>query len=143
MSQPDQSPPLTTPAEAIRPEDDGFDHARYQKRMKRVATVAAVVGAVLGVLVVAALLLTGRIDKVIRLLFSPILFAGSGYMTGVAAVCLFAPRPFLTGPVGRPWMKMIGTKSVVVMRVMCGLIGVFALVMVAAAGAMLVFSALQ
>lgn len=89
----------------------------------------------------AALLLTGKIDKVIRLLFSPIMFGVGGYMAGVAVVCLFAPREFLTGPVGKPWMKTIGTKSVTVMRIMCVLIGLFALVMVAAAVLLLVMSA--
>lgn len=141
MDQPEPPAPLTTPATEPPSAEGGFDHERYKKHMSRVATVSAIVGAGLGVLVVAALLLTGKIDKVIRLLFSPIMFGVGGYMAGVAVVCLFAPREFLTGPVGKPWMKTIGTKSVTVMRIMCVLIGLFALVMVAAAVLLLVMSA--
>jgi hypothetical protein len=37
--------------------------------------------------------------------------------------CLFAPREFLTGPVGQKWMKLIGTKSVLVARIVCLIFG--------------------
>jgi hypothetical protein len=41
----------------------------------------------------------------------------------MALACLFAPHDFLTGPVGKRWMKLIGTKSVPVARLACGLFG--------------------
>ena len=141
MEQPEYPPPLAAPDDT-RTGDDGFDHGLYQRRMKRVAAWSAGVGVVLGVLVVTALLLTGKIDKVIRLILSPILFGIGGYGAGAAAVCLFAPRAFLTGPVGRPWMKWVGTKSATVMRIICTLIALFAIVMVAAAVMVLVFVAI-
>jgi hypothetical protein len=49
----------------------------------------------------------------------PLALAVAGLLFGVAAACAFAPRKFLAGPVGRKWMKLIGTKSIAAARLVC------------------------
>lgn len=98
-------------------------HLRYQKRITTVATVCGVAGALVGVALLVVLLTGGRTDGLGRMVFTPVAFAGGGYMFGMALTCLFAPRAFLTGPIGRPWMKKIGTKSVTVARIACLIFG--------------------
>jgi len=105
--------------------EEGF-HQRYQKRITTVATACGVVGGLLGVVLVVVYVWQGRTDGLSRMLFAPVAFAGGGYMFGMALTCLFAPRAFLTGPIGQQWMKQIGTKSVTVARIAClmfGLVG--------------------
>ena len=53
----------------------------------------------------------------------PLMYGASGFFFGMAIMCLVAPQGFLTGPVGQPWMKLIGTKSVRVARIACFLFG--------------------
>ena len=54
--------------------------------------------------------------------YTPLMFAVEGMVFGVSVACLFAPREFLTGPVGQKWMRLIGTESIVAARIVCLLI---------------------
>jgi hypothetical protein len=49
----------------------------------------------------------------------PPAFGIAGFAFGTSLACAAAPRSFLAGPAGRPWMKLIGTKSVAVARAVC------------------------
>ncbi len=58
---------------------------------------------------------------------APVLFGVGGAFFGIAIACLFAPRDFLAGLVGRKWMKLIGTENILVARIVCALLGVVGL----------------
>jgi hypothetical protein len=50
---------------------------------------------------------------------APLILGVAGTCFGAAAACLFAPRAFLEGPLGRKWMRFIGTRSVGAARLVC------------------------
>lgn len=54
-----------------------------------------------------------------EILLAPVLFGAAGLLFGAAVACAFAPRSFLTGPAGRKWMKLIGTRNVLAARIVC------------------------
>src|SRR5215471_3210705 len=96
--------------------------ARYHGRVVRVACACGVVFAVaapIGLLMESRGLRPGELTMVLT---SPLMGGIGGLIFGVAAACLLAPHEFLTGPVGRKWMTLIGTKSVVVARLVCAII---------------------
>jgi len=95
-------------------------HASFHRRIVTVSVIFGVIGAVLGVglLVVAVGEKTAESDGA-KILLAPLVFAAAGLVFGVSVTCLFAPRSFLTGPVGQKWMQLIGTESAVVARLIC------------------------
>jgi hypothetical protein len=116
---------------------DGTRHASFHRRIVSVGVPFGVVGAGLGI---AFLLASGGQAAPrdgAKVLLAPLMFAASGLIFGVAVACLFAPRAFLTGPVGRRWMQLIGTRNVIVARVVCSiftllLLGIICLFILAA-----------
>ena len=130
-----------TPAHAGDPVDAVAQrHMAYHKRIVWVGTCFAAVGAALGLLMsmaVAGDIQTGRDIK--GILLAPFLFGVGGFVFGMALMCLFAPRSFLTGPTGAAWMKLIGTKSVVVARIVCLLFGLVITTPFAAFGLLIAF----
>ena len=75
-----------------------------------------------------------------EVLLAPLLFGAAGCLFGAAIGCLFAPRDFLAGPLGRKWMEMIGTKNVVVARMVCLLFGLVVAAPVVGLGLLLLFA---
>jgi len=95
-------------------------HVSFHRRIVAVAILLGLVGAAFGVwlIVVAAGENTAAKDAT-KILLAPLVFAAAGLVFGVSVTCLFAPRSFLTGPVGQKWMQLIGTQSTAVARVVC------------------------
>lgn len=101
-------------------------HATYHRRIVGVGGCFAAVGAILGLVISIVMACEAKSGKDIkRVILMPVMMGLGGFMFGMAIMCLVAPRAFLTGPVGRPWMALIGTKSVTVARVACFLAGLF------------------
>ena len=113
-------------APAADPDDaHAQHHTKYHNWIVIVGICFGAVGLALGLivaLVIAGDLKSGRELRV--MLVAPIALGVGGFMFGMSMMCLFAPRAFLTGPIGGPWMKLIGTSSVPVARIACGIFGV-------------------
>lgn len=95
--------------------------AVYFKRILKVAGGLAAIGGAFGliVLVIEANKPTGRSTDV---LVAPVLFAIGGFTYGTAVMCLIAPTTFLSGPIGAPWMKLIGVQNPLGARAVCFLL---------------------
>ena len=96
---------------------------RHSTYHKRIIVVCSALGSV-GVLAGASFSVIGFLwpppgDKTRLLLLAPFMAGAAGVLFGVAVACLFAPREFLTGPIGSKWMTLIGTKSVLAARIVC------------------------
>lgn len=114
----------STPQTADPADADAARHARYHRKIVFVGGCCAALGIVLGLLtsvIVANEVKSSKDIKVVIL--APVMYGAGGFVFGMALMCLMAPRAFLTGPVGRPWMKLIGTESVAVARIACLLFG--------------------
>jgi hypothetical protein len=109
------------PASVESAGEAGARHAAYHRRVYLCGCVFAVLGMALGIVVAIAARAeaapTGRTARGVWL--APLAGLMGGFFLGVSVACLFAPRAFLTGPVGKKWMKLIGTRSVVTARVAC------------------------
>src|SRR5438132_509879 len=100
-------------------------HAKYHNWIVIVGLIGGAVGLALGLiiaLVIGSDMKTGRELRV--MIVAPIALGVGGFMIGMSIMCLFAPRTFLTGPIGGPWMKLIGTSRVPMARLACGVFGV-------------------
>jgi hypothetical protein len=105
-------------------EPEAQRHANYHKRIVFVGGCFAALGVVLGLLAAAAVASDPKSGGDARgILLVPVIYGAGGFVFGMAIMCLVAPRAFLTGPVGAPWMKMIGTKDVLMARIACLLFG--------------------
>lgn len=116
------NPPRARLIDSTPPEETNR-HENYHKRIMLVAAIFAAVGAALAAVLLLVVLLRKPESMSLRALLAPVAFGFGGYMFGMSVMCLFAPTAFLTGPVGRQWMRMIGTKSVVVARIACAVFG--------------------
>lgn len=95
-------------------------HASFHRRIVTVSVIFGLMGAALGVgMIFIAVGQDAALDDGAEILLAPLVFAAAGLVFGVSVACLFAPRSFLTGPVGQKWMKLIGTESTAVARVVC------------------------
>jgi hypothetical protein len=74
------------------------------------------------------------------IILAPIMYGAGGFFFGMAIMCLVAPRAFLTGPVGAPWMKLIGTKNVLVARIACLLFGLVVTLPLVGIGLLIAFA---
>jgi hypothetical protein len=116
------------PAAVSDPTDlEALRHAKWHKRLVLVSCSCAAVGLTAGVL--AASFIISHVQHVklwpaINLfVLLPGLLAVGGFAYGTALMCLLAPGAFLTGPLGPRWMRLIGTKSVRLARIICCLVG--------------------
>lgn len=98
-------------------------HERYRRRINAVGGVFAAVGGLLAAVLLVMVVVQKPDRMSVRLLLAPLSFGFGGYLFGMSVMCLFAPSDFLRGPVGRPWMKMIGTRSVIAARIACTIFG--------------------
>jgi len=103
--------------------DDAELHSTYHRTIVLMGGVFALVGALASVFFVAQLLHEGGDQIRIKMIVGPpLMLTFAGFCFGVAVACLFAPTTFLAGPLGRKWMKFIGTQSVPMARVVCFLV---------------------
>jgi hypothetical protein len=129
-------PPPGDPADP-----QGQRHARYHKRIVAVASCFAVLGVILGLLTAVMMVSNAKSGEGTRgVLLAPVIYGVGGFVFGMTIMCLFAPRAFLTGPVGEPWMKLIGTRSVLVARIACLLFGLVVLTPVVGLGLIIALS---
>jgi hypothetical protein len=95
-------------------------HETYHRRIVWVSGVTGVIVAVAGTAVVFMEAGDDREGAIAYL--APLLFGAAGIILGAAAACLFAPREFLLGPIGRRWMAFIGAKSTASARFVCAVV---------------------
>lgn len=110
------------PDDSTEAEGDGSPLARpsYHRVIVGTSIAFAVAGVILGVVFLAGLMdMPDKPAGGAKLFLAPLVFAVIGMFFGLAVSCLFAPTGFLTGPFGQKWMKLIGTKSVPVARLVC------------------------
>ncbi len=102
------------------PDSDQAVAAAYHRRIVRVGGAFAVIGVSVGVFSSAVLVIRGGFGIGIgAILVTPPAYGAGGFLYGMAVACLFAPRAYLAGPAGQRWMRLIGTESVAVARVVC------------------------
>jgi hypothetical protein len=98
-------------------------HSSFHRRIVVVSSLFGSVGVGLGVGIDVLAQQEGTEGKegafVYMAIVFPLALAAAGLLFGVAATCAFAPRDFLAGPVGRKWMRLIGTKSIAAARLVC------------------------
>ena len=111
--------------QAADPSDaDAARHVRYHRTIVLVGGRFAALGAVFGLatsLAVAGDATSG--GDIVGLVQVPVMYGAGGFVFGTSVMCLVAPQSFLASPAGRPWMKLIGTRSVAVARIACLLFG--------------------
>jgi hypothetical protein len=128
-------PPAGDPAEP-----EARRHANYHKQIVFVGGCFAALGVVVGLLTAAAAASDAKSGGDGRgIILAPVMFGAGGFVFGMAIMCLVAARAFLTGPVGAPWMKLIGTKDVLVARIACLLFGLVVTVPLAGIGLLIAF----
>jgi hypothetical protein len=116
------------PPDPAAVEEAGEDQERHLNYHQRIVVIACLSGA-LGFAGGLAYSIAGAGNPQAKgVLAAPFMLGAVGLLFGACVACLFAPRAFLTGPVGRKWMKLIGTESVAGARFVCAL---FALVIAA------------
>jgi hypothetical protein len=103
--------------------------ARCHRIMAMVASLFGMLGFLLAVAIDAWIASKGPTEGVrmsasvgVRLLLFPLAMALFGLAYGAAISGLFAPRWFLYGDLGRRWTRLVGTKNVVVAKIVCLLI---------------------
>jgi len=111
---------LPDQAAAEKAGESGPKHTAYHRRIVAISALCGIVSAVAGIIVVGA----GRDShsehvRPSYFILTPLLLGAAGLLFGVAIACVLAPREFLAGPMGQKWMKLIGTKSVPVARLVC------------------------
>jgi hypothetical protein len=121
--------------------ESGVRHAAYQRRIVLASCLLGAIGAGLGV--VQSVVMAGQARSVtdVRAALAVTFTCGIvGVLLGVALACLFAPREFLTGPLGEQWMKLIGTKSVLVARILWAILGLVFMAVLVGFGLSLAFA---
>jgi len=109
------------PAALDQAGETGPRHAAYHQRIVWISSACGMIGAILGIMTSVGLVQSDKSGR--GVLLAPFMFGAAGLLLGAATACMFAPRAFLTGPLGQQWMKLIGTKSVLVARMVCGVWG--------------------
>jgi hypothetical protein len=98
-------------------------HARYHYLIVIVGCFFGALGAILGIVAAMGVVANPNPRPTRGVLVAPVMFGVGGFAFGMAIACLFAPTAFLTGPVGRPWLNMIGTQSPTLARIACAVFG--------------------
>jgi hypothetical protein len=108
--------------------NEGKRSISYHQRIVFVSGLLATMGLVFGLALAAGPFTRVKSRLEVKEIFATVcLFSAYGFASGFTVMCLFAPREFLNGAAGQKWMRMIGTKSVLMARVVC-LIAIAALV---------------
>jgi hypothetical protein len=137
---------VKAPAVASDPTDaEALRHAKWHRRLVLVSCSCAAVGLAAGLLVASFIISHAPqvtlIPAIELFVLLPGLLGVGSFAYGTALVCLLAPGAFLTGPLGPRWMRLIGTKSVRLARIICCLVGL-SIPLLVALTALLALSAL-
>ncbi len=115
--------PWPDPPTSNDPRRDAESDLRIAVRIRLAARVGATIGFLGGAVAAVALFIyprgVVRHSSVRGVLMLPLTMGGAGFFFGLAMACFFAPASFLEGPIGRPYMEKIGTRSVTVARAAC------------------------
>jgi hypothetical protein len=107
-------------------DEDAARHRAYHQRILWCGGVFGAIGLLIGGGVTVELVREAGWDwthGTRALIAAPLMLGVAGTCFGVALACLFAPRSFLEGPLGKKWMAFIGTRSVFRARIVCLLVG--------------------
>lgn len=98
--------------------------ARYHRRIVIVGTCFGAVSSALTTIVTVRFLIPSlfTISGIFRLWAAILGSAIIGFTFGLAVMVLFAPTGFLSGKVGRRWLKLAGTDSPTTARTLCAVI---------------------
>lgn len=100
-------------------EEENAGDASVHRFIVAFAGLFGLIGGGLGIAVSVAIGSDTIAKEGIRLFLAPPLFVAGGLLLGSAIALLFAPSSFLTGPAGEKWRKLVGTNSVIVVRIVC------------------------
>ncbi|MFO0916879.1 MAG: hypothetical protein U0872_01010 [Planctomycetaceae bacterium] len=103
-----------------QPSPSSVWEAGFRRRIQRTCTVFGIIGFALGVLFLslsAEQILKGEIR--LRMLAAPLYLGAGGMVFGVPVSCLFLPTSYLSSPAGQEWLEVIGTKSILAVRIVC------------------------
>jgi hypothetical protein len=117
----------------VHPDTDALEQAggaaprylTYHRRIVAVGILGGVIGVIAGIVGAVFVAQEPRAGKEPHMvLLFPVITCVAGLLIAASLACLFAPREFLTGPLGQKWMRLIGTERVFVARVVCFILGV-------------------
>jgi len=116
-------------------ENESKLYEKYQTWIVRVGFIFGFVGLIAGGIATASLANDAN-DPIhpTELVRLPLLGGASGFFLGMSIMCAVAPKEFMTGPIGQKWMRLIGTKNVLVARIACIVFGVLGLAVMAGLG---------
>jgi hypothetical protein len=114
--------------------DAGVDASRHISVHRRIVAVSLVFG-LIGAAAGVAMIVLGASGAAPRkdgqsFLLAPFLFAAMGSVLGAASSIAFVPNSFLAGPMGQKWMRLIGTNSLLVARIVCSIFLILTLAIV-------------
>jgi hypothetical protein len=104
---------------------DTPEHAKAHDRIGGCALFSSLVFYLLGLGFSAIVLNNPDLPKLVNGLVGACVaavFAAGGLGFGVAMGCLWAPRDFFSSTAGRGWMRLVGTRNVRALRVICGIV---------------------
>lgn len=98
------------------------EHAKAHERIGMWGVVSMFVFLLLGLGFGATVLWNPDLPKLVNGLVAGATIAGftaAGLGLGVAAGCLRARRDFFNSPAGRGWLRLVGTRSITALQVIC------------------------
>ena len=101
------------------------EHAKAHERIAMWGVISMGVSLLLGLGFGATVLWNPDLPKLVNALVAGATMAGftsAGLALGVAIGCLRAPRDFFTSPAGRGWLRLVGTRSITALRVICSVV---------------------
>jgi hypothetical protein len=99
--------------------ESGARHADYHKRVFLVGCVFGVLGLIFGLMLPTRLIAQAELYMSLRAIPLTLSCGAYGFLFGMAVMCLFAPKEFLAGPVGRKWLNVVGTQKIRTTRIVC------------------------
>jgi hypothetical protein len=117
----------TSPGPTSLPEQEARWHRLWHRRIVAFGVGFGILGLLLGTGILLELARNPGCgdpanQPLGKVLVVPLLTGIVGPCFGVATACLFAPRSFLEGPLGRKWLRLIGTRKVLAARLVCFLV---------------------
>ena len=98
------------------------EHAKAHERTGMWGVVSMFVFLLLSLGFGATVLWNSDLPKLVNGLVASATMAGftaAGLGLGVAAGCLRAPRDFFNSPAGHAWLRLVGTRSITALRMIC------------------------
>lgn len=95
--------------------------------MNIVCWSCALVGAIIGPVLVWGAVQQGEQVTYKMLFLSPFIFGAMAYVVGLAFAFLFAPTNYLESESGQKWLSKVGTKTILSARIVCAILAALAL----------------